>query len=192
MATTTSQQTGFLERQLLIAMPGLEDPNFTRSVTLMCQHTEEGAVGITINRLSPMKLGDVMEQLGIPCSDESITDCPVLEGGPVHPDRGFVLHTPIEGLESSVIVADGVMVTTSRDILAAIASGNGPEHYLVALGYAGWGEGQLEDEILENAWISVPTDRAILFDHPLDNRWDTAVKALGVSPEQLLGVGGHA
>ena len=192
MAQSTPNETGFLDRQMLIAMPSLADPNFARSVTLMCQHSEEGAVGITINRLSPLKLGEVLKQLDIACDDASILDRPVLEGGPVHPDRGFVLHTPVEGFESSVMVADGVMVTTSKDVLDAIAGGDGPEHFIVALGYAGWGGGQLEDEMRDNAWLSVPADRAILFDHPLDDRWDIAVTALGVSPDQLLGVGGHA
>ena len=169
---------GYLEQQLLIAMPSMLDPNFARSVTLMCQHTEEGAIGITINRVSDYSLGEIFTQLDIPCQDERIRAVPVLEGGPVNPDRGFVLHTPVEGFES--------------DVLTAIASGEGPEQFIMALGYAGWGDGQLENEIRENAWLSVPADSAIVFDLPLEDRWQKAVSALGIDIKHLHGEGGHA
>jgi len=183
---------GYLARQLLIAMPDMLDPNFARSVTLLCQHTEEGAIGITVNRQSEFSLGEILEQLDIPCEDENIRGQIVLEGGPVHVDRGFVLHTPKEGFESSIEVTPGIMVTTSRDVLAAIARGQGPDQYVVALGYAGWGDGQLENEMRENAWLSIPVDRAIVFDLPLKDRWERAVSALGVDIQHLHGGGGHA
>ena len=158
--------SGYLQQHMLIAMPAMADPNFSHSVTLMCQHNEEGAIGITINRLSGFTLGEILSQLDIPCEHEKIASMLVLEGGPVSPDHGFVLHPPEDGFESSIRINDDIMVTTSRDILAAIATGNGPEQFLVALGYAGWGIGQLESEMRENAWLSVPVDKAVLFDSP--------------------------
>lgn len=185
-------QDGYLDQQLLIAMPAMLDPNFTRSVTLMCQHTDDGAIGITINRLSKFSLGEILEQLDIPCSDPELRAAEVLEGGPVNSDRGFVVHTPLEGFESSLAINDEIMVTTSRDILAAIARGQGPSRFVVALGYAGWGDGQLESEMRENAWLSVAVDSAIVFDLPLQDRWQKAVSKLGVGVENLHGVGGHA
>jgi putative transcription antitermination factor YqgF len=129
--------TGYLQQQMLIAMPAMADPNFSRSVTLLCQHNEEGAIGITINRLSGFTLGEILKQLDIDCEHKEISSMLVLEGGPVSPDHGFVLHPPEEGFESSIRINDDIMVTTSRDILAAIATGNGPQQFLVALGYAG-------------------------------------------------------
>jgi len=184
--------SGYLQQQLLIAMPAMADPNFSQSVTLMCQHNEQGALGITINRLSGFTLGEVLRQLGISCEDEQIAGTMVLEGGPVNPDHGFVLHTPCEGYESSVQINDDIMVTTSRDILAAIAAGTGPAQFLVALGYAGWADGQLESEIRQNAWLSVPADKAILFDAPVQSRWEKAVGRLGINVDDLYGAGGHA
>ncbi len=184
--------SGYLQEQMLIAMPAMADPNFARSVTLLCQHSEAGAIGITINRLSSFTLGEVLIQLGIPCKDEKLSSSRVLEGGPVSPDHGFVLHSPVDGFESSISINDDIMVTTSRDILIAIATGEGPRQFLVALGYAGWGNGQLESELRQNAWLSVPADKAILFEAPLQSRWERAVAILGIDIDHLHGVGGHA
>lgn len=182
----------YFDQQLLIAMPSLSDPNFNRGVTLMCQHNAEGALGITINRQSDLTLMDVLAQLDIRCENEDVGRRPVFEGGPVHQERGFVLHTPGGSWESSMEVAPGIMVTTSRDILEAIARGDGPDKYLVALGYAGWGAGQLEDEIKENAWLNTPADSAIVFDLPVDDRWNRAVSSLGIDVSTLQPSGGHA
>ena len=184
--------SGYLQQQMLIAMPAMADPNFSRSVTLMCQHNEEGAIGITINRRSDFTLGELLFQLRIPCENQEISSMIVLEGGPVSPERGFVLHTPCKGFDSSIQINDDIMVTTSRDVLAAIAEGKGPQHFLVALGYAGWGDGQLESEMRQNAWISVPADKGILFESALQNRWEKAVGILGININDLHGVGGHA
>ncbi len=184
--------SGYLQQQMLIAMPSMADPNFSRSVTLMCQHNEEGAIGITINRQSGFTLGELLFQLNIPCENEEISSMMVLEGGPVSPDRGFVLHTPVEGFDSSIKINDDIMVTTSRDVLSAIAAGEGPQQFLVALGYAGWGDGQLESEMRQNAWLSVPADKGILFESALQNRWEKAVGKLGININDLHGVGGHA
>jgi putative transcriptional regulator len=185
-------RSGYLDHQMLIAMPGLVDGNFAGSVTLLCQHNEHGAIGITINRLSDFSLGEILAQLHIECADESIRNLPVLEGGPVAPDRGFVLHSPQEGFESSMQVSADIMVTTSRDILAAIAAGKGPGKFLVALGYAGWGGGQLEGELRQNAWLSVEADSDLVFDMPLPNRFEGALDRLGIRVDRLHHEGGHA
>lgn len=184
--------SGYLQQQMLIAMPAMVDPNFSRSVTLMCQHNEDGAIGITINRQSAFTLGELFMQLNITCNDSKISSLMVLEGGPVNPDRGFVLHSPVAGYDSSIKINDDIMVTTSRDILAAIAAGKGPQQFQVALGYAGWGDGQLESEMRQNAWLSVPADKEILFKSALNRRWEQAVGKLGIDIENLHGVGGHA
>ena len=192
MTSTKQTGSGFLERQMLIAMPGMVDDNFAGCVTLMCQHNDAGAIGITINRLSDYTLGEIFTQLKLDCSNEAIRDLPVLEGGPVSPDRGFVLHSPKEGYESSLVVNQDIMVTTSRDVLAEIAGGGGPGKFVVALGYAGWGEGQLEHEMLANAWLSVSADTAIVFDLPVPDRFDKAVNSLGISIDALHTEAGHA
>jgi len=183
---------GYLDHQVLIAMPGMVDQNFVGSVTLLCQHNDAGAIGITINRLSTYNLGEILAQLKIECADEAICRRPVLEGGPVAPDRGFVLHSPLPGYESSMTVGSDIMVTTSRDVLTDIAAGKGPDKYLVALGYAGWGGGQLEGEMLANAWLSVAADTDIVFDMPLSNRFDGALGRLGIRIDRLHSEAGHA
>ena len=188
----TGAESGYLGQQILIAMPGMVDANFVGSVTLLCQHNEAGALGITINRLSNFTLGEIFSQLNIDCSDDEIRQEPVLEGGPVATDRGFVLHTPREGYESSLAVNEDIMVTTSRDVLADIASGQGPNKYLVALGYSGWGGGQLEGEMLANAWLSVSADTDIVFDLPLPRRLDEALGRLGIRADMLHSQAGHA
>jgi len=184
--------SGYLQQQMLIAMPAMADPNFSRSVTLLCQHNEDGAIGITINRQSTFTLGELLFQLNIPCENQTISSMMVLEGGPVSPDHGFVLHTPVEGFDSSIQINEDIMVTTSRDVLAAIAAGKGPDKFLVALGYAGWGDGQLEFEMRQNAWLSVQADKNILFESALPQRWEKALDKLGISIGDLHGVGGHA
>lgn len=183
---------GYLDQQMLIAMPGMADPNFARSVTLLCQHSVEGAIGITINRESGYTMGEILAQLNLECTNEAVRDVPVLEGGPVASERGFVLHTPMEGFESSLLINPDIMVTTSRDVLAAIGLGEGPERFVMALGYAGWADGQLESELRENAWLSVPVDSAIVFDLPLKERWQRSVSALGIDIRNLHDIGGHA
>ena len=177
---------------MLLAMPGMVDSNFVGSVTLLCQHNEAGAIGITINRLSNFTLGEIFSQLHIECGNDTIRTLPVLEGGPVAPDRGFVLHSPLEGYESSMEVGQEIMVTTSRDVLADIAAGSGPDKYIVALGYAGWGGGQLENEMLANAWLSVSADTDIVFDMPLPSRFDEALGRLGIKIDRLHSEAGHA
>lgn len=173
-------------------MPGMEDPNFMRGVTLLCQHNEEGALGITVNRESEYVLEDVLEQLGLECDDERIAGLPVYVGGPVHPERGFVLHSDDRSWEATVDVGEGICVTTSRDVLEAIAHGEGPRKFLVALGYAGWESGQLEDEMRDNAWLNVMATAEVIFDLPVDQRWEGAVARLGIDVANLQPAGGHA
>lgn len=182
----------YLEQQFLIAMPGMEDPNFSRGVTLLCQHNEDGALGITVNRVSEYVLEDVLDQLEIECDDPGIASMPVYAGGPVHPERGFVLHSTERQWDATVEVGSDIFVTTSRDVLEAIAAGEGPDKFLVALGYAGWDSGQLESEMRENAWLNVMARAEILFDLPPDARWEQAVASLGIDFSSLQPAGGHA
>ena len=185
-------QTTYLTNQFLIAMPGLQDPNFAHTVTYICEHNEHGAMGIVINRPLNLALGEVLTQMALtPCSKE-IEDIPVYQGGPVHTDRGFVLHRPQEKWKSSIIVSDEIGVTTSRDILQSIAAGQGPDQSFIALGFAGWGAGQLEQEILDNAWLSGPADTSIIFRTPCEKRWEVSASLLGVDLSRLSTDVGHA
>jgi putative transcriptional regulator len=187
-----SQATS-LTGHFLIAIPGMGDPNFARGITFICQHNTDGAMGLVVNRLSDFKLGDVLQQMHMPCERAEIAATPVLAGGPVQPERGFVLHAfGAREWESSYHVSDQLAVTTSRDILAAMADGEGPEHALVTLGYAGWGAGQLEQELRDNAWLTVEADTRILFETPLDDRWNAAVALVGINPANLTSYSGSA
>ena len=181
-----------LTNQLLIAMPALRDPNFARGVTFLCQHGEDGAMGLMINRLSEYRLGDVLAQMNLHSELPDVIDAPVLIGGPVQPERGFVLHTPTGDWESSFRISDRVSVTTSRDILVAIAAGNGPRHAVVTLGYSGWSPGQLEQELCENHWLTAPAAEHVLFETPLEDRWESAAGLVGVNLLQLATYAGHA
>ena len=181
-----------LTNQFLIAMPALADPNFHRTVTYVCAHSEEGAMGIVINRPTDLKLADVLGQMSIPFTDNAVSGMAVLQGGPVCRERGFVLHQPAGEWDSTLKVSEEIGIATSRDILSEIAEGRGPEQSLIALGYAGWGAGQLEQEVLDNAWLSGPISRKVLFDLPFEERWASAARLLGVDPERLSGQVGHA
>jgi putative transcriptional regulator len=182
----------FLNNQFLIAMPGMDDPNFAQTVTLVCEHSERGALGIIINRPLTMDLGEVFEQLGLDASQSHVSRQSVLLGGPVQTDRGFVLHSPGGGFESTLPVSEKLHLTTSRDILDALATGHGPERAIVALGYAGWEAGQLEDEMARNAWLTVPVDENLLFDVPAEDRWQAAGRLLGINLLHLSSDAGHA
>lgn len=183
---------GSLNNQLLIAMPGMEDPNFSATVTLVCEHNADGALGIVINRPLNLDLGGLFEQLDLSKPDAAILANPVLDGGPVAKERGFVLHRPGKSFESSVRVSPDIQLTLSRDVLDAMAAGAGPEESLVALGYAGWEAGQLEAEMLENTWLSVPASPEIIFDVPFEERWRSAADILGVDLSRLAPNAGHA
>lgn len=181
-----------LANQLLIALPGLADPNFSRSVTLVCQHDADGAMGVVVNRASEYTLGEVFRQMGIETGDAELCARTVMAGGPVHPERGFVLHDGDREWDSSLAIADGLYVTTSRDVLEAMARGEGPPSATVALGCAGWGAGQLEHELLENSWLTAPADADLLFRMPLEARWQAAAGRIGVDLARLADYAGHA
>lgn len=183
--------TTYLNNQFIIAMPTLADPNFFHTVAYLCQHNEEGALGIVINRSAEMKLGEIFKQMDIRVTSATAEDAPIFAGGPVHQERGFVVHTACGEWDASLAVSETISLTTSRDILEAIAAGEGPEHYLVALGYAGWGEGQLEKEIMENAWLNTPCGNSILFDTPIDLRWRAAAGQIGIDINRLTMPAGH-
>ena len=179
-----------LTNQFLIAMPAMTDPNFAKTVTYVCAHNEEGAMGIVINRPMDIALAEVFSQMQIDGGDN--TTQTVFQGGPVHRDRGFIIHMPATEWDSTIRVTDELAVSTSRDILEAISSGSGPADTLVALGYAGWGAGQLEHEMVENAWLSAPANLEIIFHTPPGRRWESAAAGLGIDLESLSNDIGHA
>jgi len=181
-----------MTHHFLIAMPNLRDPNFARTVTLICEHTSEGAMGIVVNRVTDLTLADVLDQMGIDASSSRHRAMPVHIGGPVQSNRGFVVHEPVGEWESTMRVNDTLAVTTSRDVLVALAENRGPERSLLALGYAGWSAGQLEREIADNAWLSGPADHQIIFELPPEQRWTAAVEHLGVDLAALSSDAGHA
>jgi putative transcriptional regulator len=182
-----------LQGHFLIAMPGMGDPNFHETVAYICKHDEEGALGIVINRPTTMRVEEVFRQLSLEVHDNQQASDPVLSGGPVDPDRGFVLHESNAEFDSTVDVDASVKVTVfSQDILAAMARGEGPARAVVALGYAGWSPGQLESELAANAWLSAPADPTIIFQTPYEQRWSAAARLLGIDIHQIANYAGHA
>jgi putative transcriptional regulator len=183
----------YLSNQLLVAMPSLADPNFSHSVTLICEHNERGALGLVINRPLEMRMSEVLDQLSLKTDDAQLRDMPVLSGGPVQRDRGFVLHRPgAQSWESTMPISDTLHVTTSRDILAAMAKGSGPKTAAIALGYAGWEAGQLDEELLQNAWLTVPCDDSLVFELPFEQRWHAAARLLGIELSRISTQAGRA
>ncbi len=180
-----------LSNQFLMAMPGMVGGNLAGTVIYICEHTSKGALGLVINRPTDLTLGSLLEKIDLNLEITPQKNTPVFFGGPVQTDRGFVLHAPA-GEYSSSIKFEGMALTTSRDVLQEVAQGRGPEKLLVTLGYAGWGAGQLENEMAQNAWLSVGADKDIIFSMPPDQRYDAALKLLGIDPGMLTGVAGHA
>lgn len=178
--------------QLLIAMPGMRDPRFARTIVYVCAHSPEGAMGLVLNRpLESLTFPELLEQLGI----VSTVERPAIDvhfGGPVETGRGFVLHSPDYRQDGTMQVDQDVSLTATVDILRAIASGSGPRQCLLALGYAGWGPGQLDDEILANGWLHVEADENLVFDRELNSKWDRAIGKLGIDPRMLSDTAGHA
>jgi putative transcriptional regulator len=174
-----------LTSHFLIAMPSLGDELFGRSVVFLCEHSERGALGLVINKPSDILLPRLFEKVDLPLGRDDLTDLPVFQGGPVQTERGFVLHEAIEGGEgesvyaSTLSIPGGLEMTTSKDVLEAMASGAGPRKVFVTLGYSSWGEGQLESEITENSWLTVEADHSIIFDAPVEQRYDRAMALLG-------------
>jgi len=192
--TTRTDPIVNLSRQFLLAMPGKVMGSLANTVIYVCEHTDQGALGLVINRPTDITVGDLLKRLDLPLSLEigPRQAAPVFFGGPVQTDRGFVLHKPAHGYGSSIQLGD-IALTTSRDVLQDVAVGKGPDHMLITLGYAGWGAGQLEEELSQNAWLNVAASNEILFDMPPEQRYDAALALLGIdSAAMLSGDAGHA
>ena len=201
-----------LSHHFLIAMPGLEDPVFAKSVVYVCEHSERGAMGLIINKPGDLSLKHLFEKVELPLHRQDLLQSNVLHGGPVQTERGFVLHEPILEKDSvdsenasaeadaptqsiyasTLSVPGGLAMTTSKDVLEAMANGSGPQRVVVTLGYAAWGEGQLESEIGENSWLTVPADPAVIFETPIEQRYDKALSLLGLQAWMLSSEAGHA
>lgn len=190
MSSMPETQTSLADH-LLVALPSLTDSAFARSVALICQHDSNGAMGVVVNQPSEFTLGEVLAQMNIITDNGELRERMVLNGGPVHPERGFVIHDDARPWDSSLFVGQGLYLTTSRDILEAMARGEGPANALVTLGCAGWSAGQLESELADNSWLTVEADRAIVFDTPLDQRWQGAAARIGVDLFLLTDYSGH-
>lgn len=190
--TSTSPDAGYLTGQLLIAMPQMGDPRFARSVIYMCAHTADGAMGLVINRpIESVTFPDLLKQLSIEAENPS-DQIRVMFGGPVETGRGFVLHSGDYQRESTLTVGENVALTATLEILRDLASGGGPRKSLLALGYAGWGPGQLDGELQANGWLVAPADEALVFGDDIEGKWDRALGKLGISPALLSGEAGHA
>jgi putative transcriptional regulator len=182
-------------------MPGLEDALFSKSVVYLCEHTERGALGLVINKPADITMATLFGKVDLPLQRADLTECPVFQGGPVQTERGFVLHDPMletsgdtrESLyASTLIIAGGLEMTTSRDVLEALSGGGGPKRVLITLGYSAWGEGQLETELGENSWLTVDADPAVIFETPVDQRYDKALALLGLQAWMISNQVGHA
>ncbi len=195
-STDLSTPTDSLENHFLIAMPHLHDPYFSNTVTYMWKHSSEGALGIVVNKPSRMRLTELMKELRLPVEDaeqkQILFRQRVLSGGPVEKHKGFILHDASREWEYTLPLNDDVSLSMSKDILADIATGNGPQQYLIALGCAGWEAGQLEEEITNNVWLTVPADPLLLFSTDFDNKADAVAAQLGVSMSQLSSMAGHS
>jgi len=185
-------ESSFLNDQFLIAMPALNDPNFSKTVTYICDHNEDGAMGIVINRPLELDIYELFSHLQIDNISHSSGYIPVYKGGPVQTDRGFVLHRGHGEWEASIIVNDDIAITMSQDIIISIAGGTGPKEFLIAMGYAGWGAGQLESELAANAWLNGPADASIIFDVPIEQRWTASANHLGIELNNISPDIGHA
>lgn len=181
-----------LTDNFLIAMPALEDPYFSNALVYICEHNENGALGIIVNRPIDMDLAGLFEKIDIKLEQPSLARLPVYFGGPVQLDRGFVLHRPIGHWQSTLAITGEIGLTSSRDVLAAVAKDGLPDEIIVSLGYAGWDAGQLEDELAQNSWLTVPARAGILFDLPPEERLPAAMQKLGISFSQLSDIAGHA
>jgi putative transcriptional regulator len=193
-----SYSADHLANQFLIAMPGMQDPNFMGSVIYLFEHTKQGAMGLVVNRPTEVDLAALFAKLELTLEIAPLLDRPVYFGGPVQVERGFVLHETMgeSGFSSSLVIPGGLTMTTSKDVLEAVASGNAPQKFLITLGYAGWGAGQLEEEITLNDWMNVPLSKEqmadIIFDTPASQRYERTMHYLGFDPSHLSGDAGHA
>jgi len=185
-------ESGYLTGQLLVAMPNMRDPRFEKTVIYMCVHNAEGAVGLVLNRqIESITFPDLLRQLNIEGGDDA-PELPIHFGGPVETGRGFVLHSSDYGQSGTIMVGDLIGLTATVDILKDMAAHRGPRSSMLALGYAGWGPGQLDNEIQQNAWLNVPSDTGLVFDVDIDSKWSRAIAKLGIDPSLLSGDAGHA
>jgi len=181
-----------LTHHFLIAMPNMADPYFSRTLTYICEHNDQGALGLVVNRPIDMTLQALFERLSLSLRQHDLADAPIYFGGPVQTDRGFVLHAPAGNWQSTLRVRDAIGLTTSKDILEAVGRGQGPARMLVTLGYAGWSAGQLEHELSQNAWLTVEAKDAIIFELPAEERLPAAMELLGIDFARLQDKAGHA
>ena len=185
-----------LTNQFLIAMPSMVDDNFSGTVVYLCEHNDKGALGLVINRPTDINLRHLFEKVDLSLERDDLAERPVFMGGPVQTERGFVLHDSLDDdgghYNSSLKIAGGLEMTTSRDVLEAISSGAGPRRVFITLGYAGWSAGQLEEELSRNGWLSVAADPELIFATPVEQRYDKALSLLGVDRSFLMGEAGHA
>jgi putative transcriptional regulator len=196
-----------LTHHFLIAMPGLEDAAFAKSVVYVCEHSERGALGLVINKPGELSMKSLFDKVDLPLHRQDLFNAPVLQGGPVHTERGFVLHDamwvntdePPEAVSakesvyaSTMTIPGGLEMTTSKDVLEALSMGAGPKRVLISLGYSAWGEGQLESELAENSWLTVGADMAVIFDTPVEQRYERAMKVLGLESWMISSEVGHS
>ena len=190
-----------LTHHFLIAMPGMADELFAQSVVYLCEHSERGALGLVINKPSDINLGVLFEKVDLPLGRADLAQAPVLQGGPVQTERGFVLHEAVVSADSppgesiyaaTMAIAGGLEMTTSKDVLEALSTGGGPRKLIITLGYSAWGEGQLESELAENSWLTVDADTAVIFDTPVPERYARALKLLGLEAWMIAPGAGHA
>jgi putative transcriptional regulator len=184
--------TANFTHHFLIAMPNMADPNFAHTLTYVCEHNQDGALGIVVNKPTDLTLSALFEQIEVDGGGADLNGTPVHYGGPVQVDRGFVLHRPLGNWQSTLAISDDLGLTTSKDVLEAVARGDGPKDMLVSLGYAGWSAGQLEQEIAQNAWLTVEADPDLLFDTPAEERLPAAIRLLGIDISRLSDAVGHA
>lgn len=198
LGMSSGKDKGFLDGQFLIAMPSMLDPNFVRSVVYICAHSEDGAMGFVINRAQDVSFPDILLHLKIATDDSldrlplSVSEFPVLCGGPVDNGRGFVLHSEDYHCNSSIPLSEDLCLSTTQDVIRAISAGRGPRHATLMLGYAGWRAGQIEHEIAQNAWLTCPASEAMIFDFDLETKYERAMALLGISPSMLSSEMGHA
>ena len=192
-----------LTHHFLIAMPGLSDESFAKSVVYLCEHSDRGALGLVINKPSDINVRGLFDKVDLPLHREDLNQTPVYHGGPVHTERGFVLHEPLAKADpngpeaentyaSTLMIPGGLEMTTSKDVLEALSTGAGPRKVLITLGYAAWAQGQLESELAENSWLTVEADAQVIFDTPIEHRYDSALALLGLQAWMLSPQAGHA
>lgn len=181
-----------LTHHFLIAMPAMADPRFANTLTYICEHTTEGAVGLVVNRPTDLMLSSLLRRIEVADGDQRFAAAPVLLGGPVQTDQGFVLHRPLGNWQSTLAITEGVGLTTSKDVLEAAVRDEGPDDFVVSLGYAGWSSGQLEQELAANAWLTVAADPGVIFDLPAERRLPAAMHLLGIDFSRLSDEVGHA